>query len=325
MVMKLRGPAYTCLLSLVVMTACAPVRQQHDGDNTPPPLVLQNHPLVDKIYAVKTGRTVSEAELLQSIASAGIILIGETHDNSRQHQLQARMLEHLAATHEPADIAFEMIDADQGRLLAIHKSASADALISLLNHEEPGWDYDHDYRELFRIALLAGFNILPANIERQRLMHMMEASSDKLPADINNMLLHYPLTPAVETAMAQDIADSHCGMLSPEQAIPMLRGQRFRDVTMAMSLQKSTARYKVLIAGNGHVRNDWGVPRYLDARQGGLISIGLLEVERGRNHPADYLQDWYTQALPFDYVWFTARAGREDPCVAFIKSHKIKR
>ena len=323
--MRLQGVVCSSLIALAVMTACAPVRQQNDTDDTPPPLVLRNHPLAGEIYTVKTGRIVGATELLQAIASAEFILIGETHDNSRQHQLQARMLDHLAATHASADIAFEMIDPEQGHMLAMHKPASADELISLLNHVQSGWDYDHYYRDLFRIALLAGFNILPANIETQRLMAMMDAPGEKLPADINNMVSRHPLLPAMETAMAQDIADSHCGVLSPEQVLPMLRGQRLRDATMAMSLQKSAARYKILIAGNGHVRNDWGVPRYLETRQGGLISIGLLEVETGRNRPADYMQDWHDQALPFDYVWFTPRAGREDPCIAFIKSHKIKK
>ena len=57
----------------------------------------------------------------------------------------------------------------------------------------------------------------------------------------------------------------------------------------------------MLIAGNGHVRKDRGVPWYLarmrpDAR---IVSVGLIEVAAGRRRPAE---------LPFDYVWFTPRA-----------------
>jgi uncharacterized iron-regulated protein len=66
----------------------------------------------------------------------------------------------------------------------------------------------------------------------------------------------------------------------------------------------------ILIAGNGHIRKDRGVPWYLARRDPGarVVTIGLLEVrDEVLRPPAD---------LPYDYVWFTPRVDDDDPCAA---------
>jgi uncharacterized iron-regulated protein len=67
----------------------------------------------------------------------------------------------------------------------------------------------------------------------------------------------------------------------------------------------------VLIAGNGHVRKDRGVPWYLARLRPGArsVSIGLLEVTDDMLEPAK-------SPLPYDYVWFTPRVDDSEPCEA---------
>ena len=60
----------------------------------------------------------------------------------------------------------------------------------------------------------------------------------------------------------------------------------------------------ILIAGNGHVRKDRGVPALLP----GTVSLGLIELKESRSDAAEYL------AAPYDYLWFTAQVPRPDPC-----------
>jgi len=63
----------------------------------------------------------------------------------------------------------------------------------------------------------------------------------------------------------------------------------------------------VLLAGNGHVRRDIGVPRWLGAAwQGRLFVVGYLEAD-----------DDATPTPNFDAVVRTAPAPRPDPCVEF--------
>ncbi len=64
----------------------------------------------------------------------------------------------------------------------------------------------------------------------------------------------------------------------------------------------------LLIAGNGQVRNDRGVPWYLARMRphARILSVGMLEVVDGIDSPP--------AALPFDYVWFTPGVGDDRPC-----------
>jgi hypothetical protein len=62
----------------------------------------------------------------------------------------------------------------------------------------------------------------------------------------------------------------------------------------------------VLLTGNGHVRNDIGVPFWLtDAERRATISIALLEKDARR--PAG-------EVAGFDASFFTDPAARPDPC-----------
>ena len=74
----------------------------------------------------------------------------------------------------------------------------------------------------------------------------------------------------------------------------------------------------VLIAGVGHVRDDYGVPLYLAARVPGapVVVVAPLEVREGAARPEDYASS-FDGALPFDFVWFTPRMDYKDPCAAF--------
>jgi uncharacterized iron-regulated protein len=74
----------------------------------------------------------------------------------------------------------------------------------------------------------------------------------------------------------------------------------------------------VLIAGSGHTRTDYGIPYYLRQQAPNLkvISLAFIEVSKNKLKPADYVANWSKTAkkLPFDYVWFTQKAEREDQC-----------
>ena len=94
--------------------------------------------------------------------------------------------------------------------------------------------------------------------------------------------------------------------------------QRARDATLAESLLAKNGDGAVLIAGDGHVRRDLGVPIYLSAAGADRIcAVGILEVEDGRENAGDYVR---SAALPvplYDFACFTARWSRPDPCADF--------
>lgn len=87
----------------------------------------------------------------------------------------------------------------------------------------------------------------------------------------------------------------------PMQMLPGMRlAQRARDAALLYTVRTS-ARPVVLIAGNGHVRKDYGVPSMMGNER--FVSIGLVEA------PVDTTA-MYRQ---FDYLWITDAA----PCARF--------
>jgi hypothetical protein len=97
----------------------------------------------------------------------------------------------------------------------------------------------------------------------------------------------------------------------------MVTMQRARDARIAeRTLAGATRGGAVLIAGAGHVRRDRAVPDFLvrEAPGRSVRAIAFLEVSAGRDSPGDYAQEYGASPLPFDFVGFTARAPRSDPC-----------
>jgi hypothetical protein len=53
------------------------------------------------------------------------------------------------------------------------------------------------------------------------------------------------------------------------------------------------------------------VPLYLPASD--VVSVAFVEVDPDKKTPREYFGGFAT-AASFDYLWFTERAAREDPC-----------
>ena len=90
--------------------------------------------------------------------------------------------------------------------------------------------------------------------------------------------------------MAADIRNSHCGYASEESVKAMVGVQRARDAQMAQSLiAAGDPDGAILVAGAGHVRNDYGIPVYLTAKAPGkrVISIAFLEVDQPEARTAE--------------------------------------
>jgi hypothetical protein len=90
--------------------------------------------------------------------------------------------------------------------------------------------------------------------------------------------LDRPLPTTLVDAQTQAIREGHCNKL-PESVIgAMVRAQVARDVVMAQALAAHASRGAILLAGNGHIRLDAGVPHWLQ-RQGSarVFSIGYVE------------------------------------------------
>ncbi|MFQ5512953.1 MAG: ChaN family lipoprotein [Myxococcota bacterium] len=285
-----------------------------------------SHVLVGTIYGSGERRFLSPAELVGRLATDRFVLLGEKHDNPDHHRIQAWLLAELVAAGRHPGLLMEMLAPEQIpelRRARRERPRDVDHLARAIGWEASGWPEFRLYRPIFEIAVSADLSVGSANLSREERRGLRERGLEALEtAFVLRFGLDEPLPPAVHDALAQEIRDAHCGY-APERAIErMILVQRARDARMAeVLLDLPDGDPGVLLAGGGHARRKGGVPVALarEADPERIVSVGLLEVERGETDPQAYLRG------SFDYLWFTPRLDALDPCEKFREKLKQMR
>lgn len=307
------------LVAVLLLALAGPACAEPPAPTAP---LDRDHPLVGKVWLPASGQFISVDELVARARAADAVLLGETHDNADHHALQAWMLGRLLEGSRRPLVAFEMIDAGQEDALRRHLEAhpgDAAGLGPALGWEKSAWPDWALYRPIAAAALAAGAPLSSANLTRDQVRAIAKGeAAEALP----------PLPAEQVALMENEIRGGHCGMLPEAAVAPMVRVQRSRDAVMAESLARGLAegRGAVLIAGAGHVRTDHGVPLALarKAPEARILALAFLEVKPGETDPAAHGTLFDSPRPPFDAVWFTPRAEREDQCEAF-KRHMDKK
>ncbi len=233
------------------------------------------------------------------------------HDHPAHHTLRAGLLADLPRT----EVFFEQFDRENDAALRDAQRGGADAdALARAGRMDKSWQWPL-HRPLVETALAARMPVRAANLSTADTRRIAKAGAlGAEDAPLMEVLARAQWSEARDRAMRAAIIDGHCGML-PERAAPgMALAQRARDAAIAQALAASRGA-TVLIAGNGHVRRDLGVPAYLPPGSA-LLSIGFLEVRDDEPEPRTYATG-ETGALAYDYVWFTQRQTRPDPCKGF--------
>ncbi len=261
---------------------------------------------------------------MSRLARADFVLLGEKHDNPDHHRLQAEVVRGLIAAGRRPAVGFEMFGIDDAPAIAKHLAAAPNDAAGLgpaVNWNSRGWPDWALYQPIAETALEAKLQIVAANLPLATAKKMRSDGPAALePRVTRDLGLDRPLPESLSEKMTANIRDSHCGYASEPSVKAMLNVQRARDAQMAQSLiTAGDSDGAVLIAGAGHVQNDYGIPVYLTAKAADkrVISIGFLEVDRQKTEPQSYAPPNSDSRLPFDYVWFTPRVDDEDPCEKF--------
>ncbi len=265
------------------------------------------HPLAGRVYARETRDLVEPARLFAALAEADVVLIGEIHDNSDHHLLEAELITRFLLAHPEAHVAFEMLDETQAEALE-PPPKDADTLGERVRWQATGWPSFALYRPVFQAVLDGSGTLVAAHPSRERVRASMHGVSD---AEARELHLFPPLSSPLREALVQEIADSHCGHAPEAMIEPMVRAQSFKDAFMARAMA-SVGGAALLVAGSGHVREDRGVPLFL-ARRGlvDVLSIRLVGVDDALLDPHAYAEAAY------DFVIFTPRTTDESACDRF--------
>ena len=299
---------FLACLALLLLAGCAAV----------PPGTLRDtdHPLAGRLWDVTTQSFIDEAALLRRAAPAEALLLGEIHDNPEHQRLQLKVLQaRLASGARPA-LLMEQFDVDQQAALDEARRTGKE-LAPLMR----GWDWPQ-YQPLVALAGAAELPLQAANLPRSAMRPVVREGFASLAAgELQRLALETAWNDGRQAYMTEMIGGSHCGMVSPQLRDGLVRAQRLRDATLADTAFGKLDQGVIFILGRGHARRDVGVPIYLEARRPGtrVLSIGFVEVGTDKTAPAQYETERVGNIAPYDIIWFTPRAERPDPCLAFGK------
>jgi uncharacterized iron-regulated protein len=281
---------------------------------------LADHPLVGRAWDANAARFTTREAVAAASAQADLVLLGEVHDNPDHHRLQRELLEGLVRAGRRPAVAMEQFDRERQAALdraRAERPADPEHVAAAGGFDRRGWRWSF-YEPLVELALAHGLPLVAANLSRAEGARIVELGPAALGAEsVARLGLDRPWPAARTAALEAAVREGHCGQL-PERVVPrMAQAQRARDAVMAELLLSRSSSGAVLIAGNGHVRRDLGVPTHLAALapERTALSVGILEVEDGVDQPGDYVAPAAGDAPQFDFVLFTPRVERADPCL----------
>jgi hypothetical protein len=109
----------------------------------------------------------------------------------------------------------------------------------------------------------------------------------------------------------------HCHMLPSSAFKGMVNAQVARDVWMAKTVRENASNGLILLAGNGHIRKDIGVYRWLSSAERARTQViaYIEDASDAMKRPDAELYDRSISIEPFE---------RDDPCEAFTGKIKIQ-
>lgn len=260
---------------------------------------------IDERSSMREG----ERKVEEAMRSYPVVLLGEVHDNVAQHRLRAAALDAWLASGARPALLMEQFDRERqaaiDQALARPGVTPDDVIAAGSKAGEPmtGWSWPL-YRPYLAAAIEYRLPIVAVNVSREDTRAIVEhglAASGfdaRVPDDIR-------------AAQGEAIVDGHCGLIDAATAARLSDAQVARDQSMARAVE-AHANGAVLLAGDGHVRNDIGVPRWLaPATRTNSVSIGLVEDEA-------------PDVTIFDVTVITPAQARANPCEAMRRGPRPK-
>ncbi len=308
------------LLSLSGLSACGSLNVLGALDRPGPRAHQQAEP---KIIEVRTGEQLSQKVLAEQLSRHAVILLGELHDNRHHHQARAELIDSISQARqalEPLSLVVEQLP--MGGVVLPGEQVAGTRLLEQLRQagfQEKAWAWPM-HEPIFRAALSQGVAVHGGNLVRDQSMQLFRQGAPALPQKLQGLLAKAPLAPSSLQTLNKALVDGHCGQLPQNMVDPMRLVQRATDLALLVTATEHAP--SVVIAGNGHIRKDFGMPTLLPALPipVTLVAVGFVEAETAAGKPmpkeladATDLSDW---AL-YDYVWVTPAAQREEPCKGF--------
>jgi uncharacterized iron-regulated protein len=296
-------------LVLFAMTACSTTKPPM------PPLAsiegVQGHFRIGRIIHLKTGKAVSFDQLIDQVGARRLIFIGEVHNNPEHHLIQVQILQALMSQYAPLTLAMEFFNKTQQTVLDHYMDGSTTETTETVFLKDVGWDKNwayayHFYRPLLLMTKEKGRKILAINAPNTIVKKVARSGLSSLdPSERNQLASHINLENESHRTYLRKIYEKHTHK-DLKRFDFFYQAQCVWEDTMAENIAKYLSKNKeklVVLAGNGHIINNYGIPNRTLSRIKTPMATILLQPLTG---PLNI------ERKMADYIWLTGDCSRHN-------------
>lgn len=139
---------------------------------------------LERVIAARQGSDVTWDAMMDTLATADVVFLGEQHDDSSTHRLELAVLEGLDGRGLRPVLALEMFERDVQPLLDRYMAGEVTEE-EFLADSRPWPNYRTDYRPMVELARARGWRVVASNIPRPMASAVSRAGLgmlDTLPA-----------------------------------------------------------------------------------------------------------------------------------------------
>lgn len=234
------------------------------------------------------GEPTTYAEMLDDLAGARVIYIGERHTVDRHHEIQRRIVTDLIAQGIPLVLGLEQMEAPYQPALDEYNAGRIDFdELARRTDWSRRWSNYEDYRPVIAAAHASGAPVLALNAKRETVHQVARQGFDGLAAELRAELPdEVNLDDPMYAGHLAQVMMVHAGM--PKSAMRrMFEAQVARDETMADRLCNflrtgaGTDRVAVVLCGAGHCAHGMGIPSRVRRRMPDVKDRILVLSESG--------------------------------------------
>lgn len=252
----------------------------------------------DKLYSLAERKVLTFSEALSDLRSARIILIGESHDNKKHHDIQLEVIRRLHDAGVKVSIGLEMFRRDDQKVLDRWSGGLVEET-ELIKAYTDNWNAPWLlYADIFHYARNKRLPMVGLNVPREITRQVAEGGFSSLSEEQRKQL------PPVSCAIDEEYKRFIMRALDMHGHHRMdftnfCEAQMLWDTAMAWhaveTLKAHPDRLLLILAGSGHAWKP-GIPRHIASFSDFKVRVILPEIE-GKTDAATVTEQ------DADYLW----------------------